>query len=114
MFAQVGHDHQATQHLQELDDMAKGNERDMVDTFKCNLSDVPDDDIDTLAKLLLGAIVPEIDGMINAKFTSSSNSAHGELALVPASKSVNAPPAYDSCAGSSSTAGAFYSEEKKT
>ncbi|KLO12156.1 hypothetical protein SCHPADRAFT_941427 [Schizopora paradoxa] len=120
MFAQVGHDRHATQHLQELDDMAKGNERDMVDTFKCNLSDVRDDDIATLAKLLLGAIVPEIDGMISAKFTESSHS-DGETAMVSSTSKglLMAPPAYgDACASSSSSAtaatSALYDDQKKS
>ena len=129
MFAQVGKDPQAKAHLQHLDDMAKGNERDMVDTFNTNLSEVADDDIDTLAKLLLGAIVPEIDEMRNSKPTTASASSvnllagtaivQDKTALVPTSRDpfLFAPPAYDACGSSSSstaTTSALCDDQKKS
>lgn len=114
MFAQVGKDQSATDALQRLDDMAKGNERDMVDTFNCNLSDIADDDIDSLAKLLLGAIVPEIDVLLHAKISSSSDSTQIVHWQVAASSSTapQLPPAYDNCGGQDTSVSNSKDEQK--
>ncbi len=94
--------------------MAKGNERDMVDTFNCNLSDIADDDIDSLAKLLLGAIVPEIDVLIHAKISASSDSTQIVHWQVAASSSTapQLPPAYDNCAGQDTSVSNSKDEQK--
>lgn len=58
MFAQVGMDQAATQHLKSLDDMS--THRDIVDTFESNMTHIQqwtDDDWNYIVvKLLLGAI----------------------------------------------------------
>lgn len=65
MFAQVGSDPGATQHLNRLDNMAK--DRDIVDTFKSNMSHVQqwtaEDWNYKVVKLLLGAIDKNTDAM---------------------------------------------------
>lgn len=65
MFAQVGLDAEATQHLQRMDNMA--TDRDIVDTFQSNLSHVQQwsaqDWNFKVVKLLLGAIDKNTDLM---------------------------------------------------
>ncbi len=65
MFVQVGMDMEATEHLIELDNMQQ--DRDIVDTFKSNMSDVrqwtSEDWNFKVVKLLLGGIDKRTDEM---------------------------------------------------
>jgi len=64
MFAQVGNDYGAEQSLRQLDDKYRNSRRDIVDTFKSNMSNMRWTEHDwnfDVVKLLLGAIDKDID-----------------------------------------------------